>query len=102
MAFSLRENKGVARNLPPARLGNALRGYFLPGSPRRAPRPVRATALSDGFASLVLLRLPLLIPASASSPLRRRRGCRRDAARRLLDDVQSQLACLPFQRLDLL
>src|SRR5262249_2209955 len=45
---------------------------------------------------------PLLILASASLPLRRRRGCRGHAGRRLLDYLQPELACLPPQRLDLL
>src|SRR5439155_17720938 len=45
---------------------------------------------------------PLLLLASASLPLRRRGVCRRNAARRLLDEVQPQLACLPPQRLELL
>src|SRR5205085_10755275 len=38
----------------------------------------------------------------APLPLRRRCGCRGDAVRRLLDDLQPQLACLPPQGLDLL
>src|SRR5262249_21622490 len=45
---------------------------------------------------------PLLIPAFPSFPLRRRCGCRGNAARRLLDYLQSQLPCPPPQRLDLL
>src|SRR5262245_62063791 len=40
-----------------------------------------------------------LVPCS---PLHRRRGCRRNAVRRLLDHLQPQLTRLPPQRLDLL
>src|SRR5262245_23012383 len=92
----------VARNLPPARLPSAPRGSFtlvLLGAHRVLPGPL--PCLTGSLLSS-LSAPPLLIAASASLPLRRCCGCRRNAARRLLDDVQSQLACLPLQRLDLL
>ena len=41
-------------------------------------------------------------PWSPLLPLHRRGGCRGNYARRLLDDLQPQLACLPLQRLELL
>src|SRR5262249_60186660 len=44
---------------------------------------------------------PLLIALSPSLALRRRCGRRGNAARRPLDYLQPQLACLPPQRLDL-
>src|SRR5262245_2935666 len=92
----------VARNRPPARLLSASRGSFslvLLGAHRVLPGPLpclTGSLLSSSSGS------PLLILASPSLPLRRRCGCRRNAARRLLDEVQPQLACLPPQRLDLL
>ncbi len=65
---------------------------FLPGSPRRALSPARATDLSDLLFSLVPpcsfprpSGPPLLIPSSPPLPLHRCCGCRWNAARRLLD-----------------
>src|SRR5262245_8369879 len=109
MAFSRRENKGVTRNLPPGQLVQRTEVIPLPGSPRRALAPARATALSDWLFSLVLPCAsplppapPRRMPPSPPLSLHRRRGCRWNAARRLLDYLQPQLACLPPQRLDLL
>src|SRR5205807_966452 len=45
---------------------------------------------------------PRLIPFAPPLLLHRRCGCRWNGLRRLLDYLQSQLACLPLQRLDLL
>src|SRR5262249_52627112 len=92
----------VARNLPSARLPSAPRGSFslvLLGARRvlPGPRPCLMGSLLSSLSGPLLLT-----PAPASLPLRRRCGCRRNAARRLLDDLQPQLACLPLQRLDLL
>src|SRR5438045_1953878 len=98
----------VARNRQPARLPSASMGSIaLVG---RNCQSARVPSGSTASFSLVLLGAhrivpgalpcltgsllspplahPYLIPASASLPLRRRCGSRRNAARRLLDDVQ--------------
>src|SRR5262245_35231944 len=82
---------------------------FLPGSPRRALSPATATDLSDcrflpalPCSSPPPSRPPPLISSAPRLPLHRRCGCRGNGVRRLRDYLQSELACLPLQRLDLL
>src|SRR5262249_56024584 len=82
--------------------GRGAEVIFLAGSPRRAPAPASAAALSDWLFSLVP---PGCFPPPSGPlllPRHRRCGCRCTAARRLLDYFQPQLAGLPPQRLELL
>src|SRR5215471_14005189 len=99
----------VARNLPPSQLGQRAEVTSLAGSAGRAPSAAAATDLSDWLFFLALACCSPLpsdplppIPSCRPLALHRRCGCRCIAARRLLDYLQPQLACLPLQRLDLL
>src|SRR5262249_44951 len=101
--------KTVARNLPPSQLRQRAEVISLAGSAGRAPSAAIATDLSDGLfflAPACCSPLPpgplLLIPSCPPLAPHRLCDCRGTAARRLLDYLQPQLACLPPQRLDLL
>src|SRR5262249_14982378 len=82
--------------------GRGAEVIFLAGSPRRAPAPASAAALSDCLFSLVPPGCFLPPSGPLLLPRHRRCGCRFTAARRLLDYFQPQLAGLPPQRRDLL